>query len=155
MHIIKSLFLIFSILLFISCSDNKNNNEKFDIVPVDSTKSFAVLGYCVPAPEHAMNVKYAIVNKTIAESNFDYNNINYYYRASKNLNDLLSFFDNLKEERKNIDEETNIEITIQTNDKKEYIAYWNVNGIYYSLYSDEENGIDDLALILMRNKALN
>ena len=37
MHIIKSLFLIFSILLFISCSDNKNNNEKFDIVPVDST----------------------------------------------------------------------------------------------------------------------
>ena len=109
----------------------------------------------MPAPEHAMNVKYAIVNKTIAESNFDYNNINYYYRASKNLNDLLSFFNNLKEERKNIDEETNIEITIQTNDKKEYIAYWNVNGIYYSLYSDEENGIDDLALILMRNKALN
>lgn len=150
MHIIKYLFLIFSVM-FISCSKNDN----IDIVPVDSTKSFAVLGYCVPAPEHAMNVKYAIVNKNIAESNFDYNNINYYYRASKNLNDLLSFFDNLKEERKNIDEETNIEITIQTNDKKEYIAYWNVNGIYYSLYSDEENGIDDLALILMRNKALN
>ncbi|HJH55355.1 MAG TPA: hypothetical protein K8V77_04655, partial [Brachyspira hyodysenteriae] len=107
MHIIKSLFLIFSILLFISCSSNKNNSEKFDIVPVDSTKSFTVLGYCVLAPEHAMNVKYAIVNKTIAESNFDYNNINYYYIASKNLNDLLSFFDNLKEERKNIDEETN------------------------------------------------
>ncbi|MEI0557791.1 hypothetical protein [Brachyspira intermedia] len=155
MRIIKSLFLIFSILLFISCSDNKNNNEKFDVVPVDSTKSFAVLGYCVPAPKHAMNVKYAIVNKTIAESNFDYNNINYYYRASKNLNDLLSFFYNLQEERKNIDEETNIEITIQTNDKKEYIAYWNVNGIYYSLYSEEENEIDDLALLLMRNKALN
>ena len=151
MHIIKYLFLIFSILLFVSCS----NNKEFDVVPVDSTKSFAVLGYCVPAPEYAMNVKYAIVNKTVAESNFDYNNINYYYRASKNLNDLLSFFNNLKEERKNIDEKTNIEITIETNDKKEYIAYWNVNGIYYLLYSVKKNGIDDLALILMRNKALN
>ncbi|CRF33460.1 hypothetical protein BRSU_1454 [Brachyspira suanatina] len=155
MNFIKSLFLILFITLLISCSDNKNDSEKFDIVPVDSTKSFAVLGYCVPVPEHAMNVKYAIVNKTIAESNFDYNNINYYYRASKNLNDLLVFYNNLKEERKNIDEETNIEITIQSNDKKEYIAYWNVNGIYYSLYSNEENGIYDLALVLMRNKALN
>ncbi|PTY40271.1 hypothetical protein [Brachyspira hampsonii] len=152
MHIIKYSFLIlFITILFISCT----NNKKYDIVPIDSTKSFAVLGYCVPAPEHAMNVKYAIVNKTIAEANFDYKNINYYYRASKQLNDLLSFFNNLKEERKSIDGETNIEITIQTNDKKEYIAYWNVNGIYYSLYSDEESGIDDLALILMRSKALN
>ena len=154
MNFIKSVFLILFMILFISCSDNKNDSEKFDIVPVDSTKSFAVLGYCVPAPENSMNVKYAIVNKTIAESNFDYNNINYYYRASKNLDELLVFYNNLKEYKKNTDEELNIEIIIQTNDKNEYIAYWNVDGIYYSLYSKEDKDIDDLSLILMRNKAL-
>ncbi len=154
MNFIKSVFLILFMILFISCSNNKNDSEKFDIVPVDSTKSFAVLGYCVPAPENSMNVKYAIVNKTIAESNFDYNNINYYYRASKNLDELLVFYNNLKEYKKNTDEELNIEIIIQTNDKNEYIAYWNVDGIYYSLYSKEDKDIDDLSFILMRNKAL-
>lgn len=149
MHIIKLVFVI--LFVIVSCS---NNDKKIEIVPVDSTKSFSVLGYCVPAPENSLNVKYSIVNKTIAEANFDYNNINYYYRASKNLDELLSFYSNLKEYRKNTDEETAIEINIQTNDKKEYIAYWNVNGIYYSLFTENENGIDDLSLILMRNKAV-
>lgn len=149
MHIIK---LVFVILFFIvSCS---NNDKKIEVVPVDSTKSFSVLGYCVPAPENSSNIKYAIVNKTIAEANFDYNNINYYYRASKNLDELLSFYGNLKEDRKNTDEETGIEINIQINDEKEYIAYWNVNGIYYSLFAKNDNGIDDLSLILVRNKTV-
>ena len=70
------------------------------------------------------------------------------------MDELLVFYNNLKEYKKNTDEELNIEIIIQTNDKNEYIAYWNVDGIYYSLYSKEDKDIDDLSLILMRNKAL-
>lgn len=148
MNNIKSIFII--LFLVISCS----NRNKLDVVPVDSTKSFSVLGYCVPAPENSMNVKYAIVNKTVAESDFDYNNVHYIYRASKSLDELLVFYNNINEYKKNIDRETNIEITVQTNDKKEYIAYWNVDGIYYTLYSQEESGIENLSLILMHNKAL-
>ena len=149
MRIIK---LVVIVLFFtVSCS---NNDKKIEVVPVDSTKSFSVLGYCVPAPENSLNVKYAIVNKTIAEANFDYNNINYYYRASKKLDELLAFYSVLKEYKKNTDEETGIEITIQTNDKKEYIAYWNVDGIYYSLFTENDNGIDDLSLILVKNKSI-
>lgn len=144
--------IIFNILIFIliSCS-NKSN---MDIVPVDSTKSFSVLGYCTPAPENAFNVKYSIVNKTIAESNFDYNNINFYYRASKNLDELLGLYNNLKEYKIYTDNETATEIIIETVNK-EYIAHWNVKGIYYSLSGKDENELYNLSLILIKNKALN
>ncbi|WP_096736492.1 hypothetical protein, partial [Brachyspira sp. G79] len=128
--------IIFNTLIFIliSCS-NKSN---MDIVPVDSTKSFSVLGYCTPVPENAFNVRYSIVNKTIAESNFDYNNINFYYRASKNLDELLALYDNLKEYKTYTDNETGIEIIMETYNK-EYAAHWNVKGIYYSLSGKDEN----------------
>ncbi|ADG70418.1 hypothetical protein [Brachyspira murdochii] len=144
--------IVFNTLIFIliSCS-NKSN---MDIVPVDSTKSFSVLGYCTPVPENSFNVKYSIVNKTIAESNFDYNNINFYYRASKNLGELLVLYDNLKEYKTYTDNETSTEIIMETYDK-EYVAHWNVKGIYYSLSGEDENELYNLSLILIKNKALN
>ena len=69
----RNKFIVCLLMLFIiSCYDS--HYKVIEFVPVDSTKSFSVLGYCVPAPQYAFNVKYAIVNRTIAESNFDYNN---------------------------------------------------------------------------------
>ncbi|WP_300753348.1 hypothetical protein [uncultured Brachyspira sp.] len=146
--------IIFNTLIFILISCSNKSNDTLDIVPVDSTKSFSVLGYCTPAPENAFNVRYSIVNKTIAESNFDYNNINFYYRASKNLDELLALYDNLKEYKTYTDNETGIEVIMETYDK-EYIAHWNVKGIYYSLSGGDENELYNLALILIKNKALN
>ena len=156
--------LILPIFILISCSDNKND---LDYVPVDSPKSFKVLGFCAPAPENALNSKYAIVNKTIAEVNFDYANNNYYYRASKSLDDLfelnniiieeeisndinediLEKFDNIITE----DFKNNIIIKNNSNNKK--VILWNIDNINYSLLSNSENkDIEKLALILMQNK---
>lgn len=135
-------------LFIVSCYNS--NYKSIEFVPVDSTKSFSVLGYCVPAPKYAFNVQYAIVNRTIAESNFDYDNVNYTYRASKNLDELLYFYDALYDYKKIIDDDTNIEIIIQTNDRKEYIAYWNINGVYYSLFA--KDNIEELSLNLMLSK---
>ena len=147
----KNKFIVCLLMLFIiSCYDS--HYKVIEFVPVDSTKSFSVLGYCVPAPQYAFNVKYAIVNRTIAESNFDYNNMNYTYRASKHLEELLYFYDVLYDYKKLVDEETDIEITIQTNNREEYIAYWNIDGIYYSLFAKDD--IEELSLDLMMSKAL-
>ena len=152
-HIFFVLF-IFSIIIF-SASCSKNNN-KSDIVPVDSPKSFSVLGFCVTAPDNSLNVKYAIVNKTVAEVNFDYMNDNYYYRAARNLDELLSFYEYINDDDKIIsDEETGIKITIKRNSENNSIAFWNVNNINYSLYSDnKDDNIEALSLELMKSKAI-
>ncbi|WP_288520156.1 hypothetical protein [uncultured Brachyspira sp.] len=63
MKLIKIILLTLSIFILISCFNDKSN---LDYVPVDSPKSFKVLGFCAPAPENALNSKYAIINKTIA-----------------------------------------------------------------------------------------
>lgn len=145
MNIIKTLFFVIFILF--SCS-----NDKSDIIPIDSPKSFSVLGYCTPAPEGSVNAKYSILNRTIAQVNFNYNNINYNYIASKKLEDILSLYNNLNNYKNYIDEEANINVMMQTNNE-EYIAYWNINNIYYCLSSKYENSIYDLCSILIKNKS--
>ena len=147
----KLLILILFTFTFISCV-SKKSEYILNSVSIDSPKSFSILGYCVVAPQNSLNVKYSIVNKSIAEVSFDYNNINYFYRASQNLDELLLFYDNLNYYKKYVDNESNIEITIQTNNKKEYIVYWNINDVYYSLFGKNEKDINDLSLILIINK---
>lgn len=162
------IFLILSII-FISCSKDKG-----DYVPVDSPKSFRVLGFCVPAPSDSLNSKYAIINKSIAESNFNYANINYYYRASKNLEDLLALNDinnlndsisDIKEISiiENIEELANLKnmenIIIKDNSENKKVLLWNINNIYYSLLcnsikEEDSNDIEKLALILIENKLM-
>lgn len=155
--------LILPVFILISCSDNKND---LDYVPVDSPKSFKVLGFCAPAPENALNPKYAIVNKTIAEVNFDYANNNYYYRASKSLDDLFELNNIIEEEISNdinedilekfdniITEDFKNNIIIKNNSNNKKVILWNIDNINYSLLSNSENkDIEKLALILMQSK---
>lgn len=168
MKLIKIILLTLSIFILISCFNDKSN---LDYVPVDSPKSFKVLGFCTPAPENALNSKYAIINKTIAEVNFDYANNNYYYRASKKLNDLFKLNNINISNKENISDDINaiiekldfiiediesMNIIIKKNSDNKKVILWNIENINYSLLStsakDNNFDIEKLALTLMKNK---
>lgn len=168
MKLIKTTLLTLSVFILISCFNDKSN---LDYVPVDSPKSFKVLGFCTPAPENALNSKYAIINKTIAEVNFDYANNNYYYRASKKLNDLFKLNNINISNKENISDDINaiiekldfiiediesMNIIIKNNSDNKKVILWNIENINYSLLStsakDNNFDIEKLALTLMKNK---
>lgn len=167
MKLIKIILLTLSIFILISCFNDKSN---LDYVPVDSPKSFKVLGFCTPAPENALNSKYAIINKTIAEVNFDYANNNYYYRASKKLNDLFKLNNINISNKENISDDINaieeldfiiediesMNIIIKNNSDNKKVILWNIENINYSLSStsakDNNFDIEKLALTLIKNK---
>lgn len=167
MKLIKIVLLTLSIFILISCFNDKSN---LDYVPVDSPKSFKVLGFCTPAPENALNSKYAIINKTIAEVNFDYANNNYYYRASKKLSDLFKLNNINISNKENISNNINaieeldfiiediesMNIIIKNNSDNKKVILWNIENINYSLSStsakDNNFDIEKLALTLITNK---
>ena len=147
------------ILFIVSCSDKSNelkNNQAekstetvsdnaVDYVQVDSPNSFSPLGIgiTVAPPEHGQNAKYFVVNKNVAEVNFDYMNNSYIYRASKNSNDLLSFYGDYTNSGKNFMEDEysiNVEYNITSNAEK--FTLWRVDDIYYALSTKTEDDKD-------------
>ena len=150
---------IFCIMFIVLCSSKSNesdtntienteissNKSELDYLQVDSPNSFAPLGIgiTVAPPEHGQNAKYFVVNKDIAEVNFDYMNNSYIYRASKNSNDLLSFYGDYTNSGKNFMEDEysiNVEYNITPNNEK--FTLWRVDDIYYVLSAKIEDDKD-------------
>ncbi|MEI0580041.1 hypothetical protein [Brachyspira pilosicoli] len=133
-----------------SASDNKKGNNASsevvaDYVQVDSPNSFIPLGIgiTVAPPEHGQNAKYFIANKDVAEVNFDYMNNNYTYRASKNTNNLLSFYGDYTNSGKNFtEEENNIVVEYNTTSNNEKFTLWRVDDIYFILSTQAEDDKD-------------
>ncbi|MEI0530001.1 hypothetical protein R4I97_00420 [Brachyspira pilosicoli] len=147
------LFISLVIVLFLASCTASNNKEEnnapsevvVDYVQVDSPNSFIPLGIgiTVAPPEHGQNAKYFIANKDVAEVNFDYMNNNYTYRASKNTNNLLSFYGDYVNSGKNFTEEENnivVEYNIASNNEK--FTLWRVDDVYYILSTQAENDKD-------------
>lgn len=140
------------VLALASCSDSDKKEENnassevvADYVQVDSPNSFIPLGISttVAPPEHGQNAKYFIANKDVAEVNFDYMNNNYTYRASKNTNNLLSFYGNYVNSGKNFtEEENNIVVEYNTTSNNEKFTLWRVDDIYYILSTQAEDDKD-------------
>ncbi|MEI0518303.1 hypothetical protein [Brachyspira murdochii] len=138
-------------LFAVSCSNDENkktrNNDSIsenvlDYVQMDSPNSFIPLGIKISAPENCLNAKYFIINKDIAEIDFDYMNNSYIYRASKNSNNLLSFYGDYTNSGKNfIEDDINVEYNISSSGEK--FTLWRVNDIYYILSS---KAVDDTDL---------
>ncbi|ADG70501.1 hypothetical protein R4K54_06050 [Brachyspira murdochii] len=137
-------------LFAISCSNNENkktqnNNTSesvLDYMQMDSPNSFIPLGIKILAPENSLNAKYFIINKDIAEIDFDYMDNSYIYRASKNSNSLLSFYGDYTNSGKNfIEDDINVEYNISSSGEK--FTLWRVNDIYYILSS---KAVDDTDL---------
>lgn len=133
-----------------SASDNKKGNNASsevvaDYVQVDSPNSFIPLGIgiTVAPPEHGQNAKYFIANKDVAEVNFDYMNNNYTYRASKNTNNLLSFYGDYINSGKNFtEEENNIVVEYNRTSNNEKFTLWRIDDIYYILSTQSEDDKD-------------
>lgn len=155
MRFFTTLLITISIMLTVSCSNNSNDagtketntgENILDYVQVDSPNSFRPLGIgiTVAPPEHGQNAKYFIVNKNIAESSFDYMNNAYIYRASKDRDALLSFYgDYTNNTEKNFTEdEYNISVEYNVTSSNEKFTLWNVNDIYYALYTKIEDDRD-------------
>lgn len=142
--------VIVLVLASCSASDNKKGNNVSsevvaDYVQVDSPNSFIPLGIgiTVAPPEHGQNAKYFIANKDVAEVNFDYMNNNYTYRASKNTNNLLSFYGDYVNSGKNFtEEENNIVVEYNTTSNNEKFTLWRVDDIYYILSTQAEDDKD-------------
>ncbi|CCG56353.1 hypothetical protein WESB_0883 [Brachyspira pilosicoli WesB] len=142
--------VIVLVLASCSASDNKKGNNVSsevvaDYVQVDSPNSFIPLGIgiTVAPPEHGQNAKYFIANKDVAEVNFDYMNNNYTYRASKNTNNLLSFYGDYINSGKNFtEEENNIVVEYNTTSNNEKFTLWRVDDIYYILSTQAEDDKD-------------
>lgn len=139
------------VLVLASCSDKKEENNAAvsevvaDYVQVDSPNSFLPLGISITVapPEHGQNAKYFIANKDVAEVNFDYMNNNYTYRASKNTNNLLSFYGDYVNSGKNFtEEENNILVEYNTTSNNEKFTLWRVNDVYYILSTQAEDDKD-------------
>ncbi|MBW5399201.1 hypothetical protein E6A47_03930 [Brachyspira pilosicoli] len=141
-----------TVLFLASCtaSNKKEENSSpsevvVDYVQVDSPNSFIPLGIgiTVAPPEHGQNAKYFIANKDVAEVNFDYMNNNYTYRASKNTNNLLSFYGDYINSGKNFtEEENNIVVEYNTTSNNEKFTLWRVDDIYYILSTQAEDDKD-------------
>lgn len=142
--------VIVLVLASCSASDNKKGNNVSsevvaDYVQVDSPNSFIPLGIgiTVAPPEHGQNAKYFIANKDVAEVNFDYMNNNYTYRASKNTNNLLSFYGDYVNSGKNFtEEENNIVVEYNTTSNNEKFTLWRVDDVYYILSTQAEDDKD-------------
>ena len=146
--------LICTMLILTSCSNQANNSKSdntstkenvLDMVQVDSPNSFLPLGIgiTVAPPEHGQNAKYFIINKDVAEVDFDYMNNAYIYRASKNSNNLISFYSNYTNSGKNFIEDEysiNVEYNITANGEK--FTLWRVDDIYYALSTKTEDDKD-------------
>ena len=140
------------VLVLASCSASNKKEENntlsevvIDYVQVDSPNSFLPLGIgiTVAPPEHGQNAKYFIANKDVAEVNFDYMNNNYTYRASKNTNNLLSFYGDYVNSGKNFtEEENNILVEYNTTSNNEKFTLWRVNDVYYILSTQAEDDKD-------------
>lgn len=149
MRLFISLVIVL-VLASCSASDNKKGNNVSsevvaDYVQVDSPNSFIPLGIgiTVAPPEHGQNAKYFIANKDVAEVNFDYMNNNYTYRASKNTNNLLSFYGDYVNSGKNFtEEENNIVVEYNTTSNNEKFTLWRVDDIYYILSTQAEDDKD-------------
>lgn len=149
MRLFISLVIVL-VLASCSASDNKKGNNVSsevvaDYVQVDSPNSFIPLGIgiTVAPPEHGQNAKYFIANKDVAEVNFDYMNNNYTYRASKNTNNLLSFYGDYINSGKNFtEEENNIVVEYNTTSNNEKFTLWRVDDIYYILSTQAEDDKD-------------
>ncbi|MEI0611007.1 hypothetical protein [Brachyspira pilosicoli] len=125
--------------------NNASSEVVADYVQVDSPNSFIPLGIgiTVAPPEHGQNAKYFIANKDVAEVNFDYMNNNYTYRASKNTNNLFSFYVNYVNSGKNFtEEENNIVVEYNTTSNNEKFTLWRVDDIYYILSTQAEDDKD-------------
>lgn len=141
-----------TVLFLASCTasnkkeeDNTVSEVVADYVQVDSPNSFIPLGIgiTVAPPEHVQNAKYFIANKDVAEVNFDYMNNNYTYRASKNTNNLLSFYGDYINSGKNFtEEENNIVVEYNTTSNNEKFTLWRVDDIYYILSTQAEDDKD-------------
>lgn len=145
--------LYISCLLFIvSCSSksdsstSKNDDivsSNLDYVQVDSPNSFSALGITVKAPENAKNAEYFVLNKDVAEIDFDYMDNFYIYRASKNSNNLLSFYGNYTNSGKNfIENEYSINVEYNITPNNEKFTLWRVDDIYYALSTKIEDDKD-------------
>ena len=140
------------VLALASCSASNKKEENnipsevvADYVQVDSPNSFIPLGIgiTVAPPEHGQNAKYFIANKDVAEVNFDYMNNNYTYRASKNTNNLLSFYGDYVNSGKNFtEEENNIVVEYNRTSNNEKFTLWRVDDIYYILSTQAEDDKD-------------
>lgn len=140
------------VLVLASCTASNKKEEDntvaevvADYVQVDSPNSFIPLGIgiTVTPPEHGQNAKYFIANKYVAEVNFDYMNNNYTYRASKNTNNLLSFYGDYINSGKNFtEEENNIVVEYNTTSNNEKFTLWRVDDIYYILSTQAEDDKD-------------
>ncbi|WP_288550002.1 hypothetical protein [uncultured Brachyspira sp.] len=141
-----------TVLFLASCTASNKKEENSspsevvaDYVQVDSPNSFIPLGIgiTVAPPEHGQNAKYFIANKDVAEVNFDYMNNNYTYRASKNSNNLLSFYGEYVNSGKNFtEEENNIVVEYNTTSNNEKFTLWRVDDIYYILSTQAEDDKD-------------
>ena len=165
---IRIFITLFICILLASCSNKSNDSENkadtvstsenvLDYVQVDSPNSFLPLGIgiTVAPPEHGQNAKYFIVNKNVAESDFDYMNNAYIYRASKDTNSLLSFFGDYTNSGKNFIEDEykiNVEYNITSNNEK--FTLWRVDDIYYALSSKAEDDKDLINLSSLYIKSI-
>ena len=147
------LFISLVTVLFLASCTASNKKEEdntvaevvADYVQVDSPNSFIPLGIgiTVAPPEHGQNAKYFIANKDVAEVNFDYMNNNYTYRASKNTNNLLSFYGDYVNSGKNFtEEENNIVVEYNTTSNNEKFTLWRVDDVYYILSTQAEDDKD-------------
>ncbi|PCG18963.1 hypothetical protein [Brachyspira sp. G79] len=136
-------------LFTVSCSNSENKKTQnnnvsesvLDYMQMDSPNSFVPLGIKISAPENSLNAKYFIINKDIAEIDFDYMDNSYIYRASKNSNSLLSFYGDYTNSGKNfIEGDINVEYNISSNAEK--FTLWRVDDIYYVLSSKAEDDTD-------------
>ena len=70
-------------------------------------------------------------------------NNNYTYRASKNTNNLLSFYGDYVNSGKNFtEEENNIVVEYNTTSNNEKFTLWRVDDIYYILSTQAEDDKD-------------
>ncbi|WP_300716103.1 hypothetical protein [uncultured Brachyspira sp.] len=145
------ILIILSIIFSASCFKNSQNTVSYedsyyeDIIQVDSPNSFIPLKVMAAPPKNAKNSRYFIINKNIAESSFDYMNNSYIYRASKDSNALLYFYKNYTNNSKKnfiIEDKYKINANYYEFDFNEKFILWEINDIYYLLYTKAKDDKD-------------
>ena len=151
----KKIALLLACTLFIlpcltACgkpAEEKTTGMPNPMVSVEGAKDFEGIGLVLNAPEGAADIKYYIIDKTLAHIDFKLADKNYIYRCAKTTDDITGVYDEFKAEpisqKVQVGENT-AEITIKTTADSARLATWVWGDISYSLFARDGMTDDEI-----------
>lgn len=152
--IILALCAALAALAFTACAKKPEAETGMvnPMVEVEGSDAFTELGLKLTAPEGAEDVKYFVIDKTLAQISFTLDGKKFVYRSAKIDGDISGVYSEFKSEKLIVTAESGddkTEITVQTTGgNSARRALWSRGELRYSLYGEGTFTDDEISPIV-------